>query len=120
MADEVSERKRLSIPKVDVSVLEWWEAQYDVGASVSQLIRAEIERNGITDVVYRPVIQQPRRGRPPGPASESIETTEDETPRAAAPAPIPEPVAEPQPSTHREPELVDAMGMSPIDAIMNG
>lgn len=54
-SDETSERKRTSIPKVDDSVLEWWEAQHDAGLSVRLLIRAEIERSGFLDVAYRPV-----------------------------------------------------------------
>ncbi|MCI4659737.1 hypothetical protein [Cryobacterium zhongshanensis] len=65
-ADENSERKRISIPKADDSVLAWWDVQKDSGLSVRLLIRNEIERNGYTDAAYRPVAQLPRRGRPPG------------------------------------------------------
>lgn len=66
MAKEpVSVRKRISIPRVDESTLAWWELQQDAGVSIRMLIRAEIQRNGMTDVVNVPVTQQPRRGRPP-------------------------------------------------------
>lgn len=124
-AEEASERKRLSIPKVDASVLEWWGLQHDPGLSVRMLIRAEIERNGFSDVAYRPVAQQPRRGRPPGSTSDSDEGTDEEA-RAAATAvatsvPVHDPAAVPDPVQTREPELVGVGGgMSPIDAIMNG
>jgi len=123
-AEEASERKRLSIPKVDASVLEWWSLQHDPGLSVRMLIRAEIERNGFSDVAYRPVAQQPRRGRPPGSTTDPGESPEEEASAAAntvavtTPAPTPVPAADPTPA--REPELVGAGGgMSPIDAIMN-
>jgi hypothetical protein len=32
--DGTSERKRISIPKVDTSVLQWWERQHDAGVSI--------------------------------------------------------------------------------------
>lgn len=120
--EEGSERKRLSIPKVDESVLQWWNAQHDPGLSVRMLIRGEIERNGITDVAFRPVAQQPRRGRPPGTAIESADEPEQEpAERASAPARV-EPGAAgastPEPPIERE--LVSAGGFDPIDALMNG
>jgi hypothetical protein len=65
-AEDNSERKRISIPKADESVLAWWDAQKDTGLSVRLLVRNEIERNGYADTAYRPVAQLPRRGRPPG------------------------------------------------------
>lgn len=37
-ADGTSERKRISIPKVDTSVLDWWERQHDAGMSIRLLI----------------------------------------------------------------------------------
>jgi hypothetical protein len=55
--EEISDRKRISIPKADESVLEWWEAQKDPGLSVRFLIRNEIERSGYTDLAFRPVKQ---------------------------------------------------------------
>lgn len=58
-------RRRITIPQVDTSTLAWWNAQFDPSASVRALIRAEIEREGLTDTVNRPVRQMPRRGRPP-------------------------------------------------------
>ena len=122
-AEDSSGRKRISIPPVDVSVREWWEKQHDPGLSVRMLIRAEIERNGFSDVAYRPVAQQPRRGRPPGSSSDFDESAEDETPSATPPVvattPAPAQVV-PDLVPTREPELVGAGGgMSPIDAIMN-
>ncbi|PZF55282.1 hypothetical protein DEJ23_12370 [Curtobacterium sp. MCSS17_008] len=53
-----SERKRISIPRVDTSVLDWWEQQHDVGMSIRVLIRREIERSGYTDIVHGRVEQQ--------------------------------------------------------------
>jgi len=121
VAEESSVRKRLSIPKVDASVLQWWDAQHDPALSVRLLVRAEIERNGYADVAFQPVTQQPRRGRPPAhaehdeaeAASEAAVSTPAAPARATAPAravgPAPTPV----------PELVSA-GPSAIDALMNG
>lgn len=59
-------RFTLKVPRVDTSVVEWWESQHDPSASVRALIRDEIMRHGFTDTVNRPVTQLPRRGRPPG------------------------------------------------------
>jgi len=56
-AEESSERKRISIPKADKSVLAWWASQRDPGLSVRLLVRDEIERSGNSDVAYRPVVQ---------------------------------------------------------------
>lgn len=50
--DGTSERKRISIPKVDTSVLDWWERQHDAGMSIRVFIRREIERSGYADVVH--------------------------------------------------------------------
>ena len=58
-AEDTSDRKRISIPKADVSSLEWWKAQKDPGLSVRLLIRNEIERSGYIDVAFRPVTQRP-------------------------------------------------------------
>jgi hypothetical protein len=59
-ADGTSERKRISIPRVDTSVLDWWEQQHDVGMSIRVLIRREIERSGYTDIVHGRVEQRLR------------------------------------------------------------
>ena len=59
-ADGTSERKRISIPRVDTSVLDWWEQQHDVGMSIRVLIRREIERSGYTDTVHGRVEQRLR------------------------------------------------------------
>lgn len=57
--EQASERKRVSIPRADESVLSWWDAQHDAGLSVRMLIRAEIERSGYVDVAYRPLSKFP-------------------------------------------------------------
>jgi len=57
-ADGKSKRKRISIPKVDTSVLDWWERQHDAGMSIRVLIRREIERSGYSDVVHGRVEQR--------------------------------------------------------------
>lgn len=59
-ADGTSERKRISIPRVDTSVLDWWEQQHDVGMSIRVLIRREVERSGYTDIVHGRVEQRLR------------------------------------------------------------
>jgi hypothetical protein len=133
-AEENSERKRISIPKADESVLSWWEKQKDPGLSVRLLIRNEIERSGYTDAAYRPVTQLPRRGRPPGTGSdgsdnpESFEgADEQEAAPAAAPvltavppvaaAPVAAPVAPAAQPVAAQPA---SSGFNPIDDIMNG
>lgn len=141
-ADESSERKRISIPKADESVLAWWDEQKDPALSVRLLIRGEIERSGYTDTAYRPVAQLPRRGRPPadfidsGEASEAAAitvgptTTEAVIPRAApVVAAVPTPVETPAPMPVPEPApTVSVVPSSPVnqdtfrtlDDIMNG
>ena len=64
-------RFRVSVPETDESVLAWIGAQSDLSNSVRALIRESIERNGYRDATCYPVVQQPRRGRPP-------KNTEDE------------------------------------------
>lgn len=62
--EETSVRRRVTIPKVDTTTLDWWEKQHDPGLSIRMLIRAEVERNGYTDVAFGKATQLPRRGRP--------------------------------------------------------
>lgn len=71
-------RPRFSIPAADTSTSRWWLLQDDPGTSVRMLIRDEIERNGYTDYVNRPVEQKPRPGRPPKTASRSTESRVDD------------------------------------------
>ena len=80
-------RFRVSVPETDESVLAWIGAQSDLSNSVRALIRESIERNGYRDATCYPVVQQPRRGRPP-------KNTDDEV--ATTPAVVPV-------STHEEP-----------------
>lgn len=65
MSEELR-RLRWSVPKVDVSVNKWLDAQYSISESLRALIRESIQREGCVDVVNKPVEQLPRRGRPPG------------------------------------------------------
>lgn len=80
-------RFRVSVPETDESVLAWIGAQSDLSNSVRALIRESIERNGYRDATCYPVVQQPRRGRPP-------KSAEDEAENATAPEMI-KPVVEP-------------------------
>lgn len=59
-ADGTSERKRISLPIVDTSVLDWWERQHDAGMSIRVRIRREIERPGYTDIGHGRVEQRLR------------------------------------------------------------
>ena len=58
-------RKRVSVPRADVSTLEWMDAQENISFSVRALIHDYIEHEGYSDPTARPVTQLPRRGRPP-------------------------------------------------------
>lgn len=93
-----SRRFRVSVPDTDESVLTWIGAQSDLSASVRALIRESIERNGYRDATCYPVIQQPRRGRPPKPA-------DDEADDVIVSA-MTEPVAEPDDEVAAEPVVV--------------
>lgn len=64
-------RFRVSVPETDESVLAWIGAQSDLSNSVRALIRESIERNGYRDATCYPVVQQPRRGRPPKSAEDA-------------------------------------------------
>ena len=66
-------RFRVSVPETDESVLAWIGAQSDLSNSVRSLIRESIERNGYRDATCYPVVQQPRRGRPPKSAEDEAE-----------------------------------------------
>lgn len=68
-------RFRVSVPDADESVLAWIGAQSDLSASVRSLIREAIERHGYRDATCYPVVQQPRRGRPPK-STEPVELAE--------------------------------------------
>ena len=141
-AEDNSERKRISIPKADDSVLAWWATQNDPSLSVRLLIRNEIERSGYTDMAFRPVVQQPLRGRPSGPAGEATEGDqptegiqfEDGRTSSAAShvstSPVREPLhavetamprdVQPRVMQPRVPQLVASGGGDLIDNIMNG
>lgn len=101
-------RFRVSVPETDESVLAWIGAQSDLSNSVRALIRESIERNGYRDATCYPVVQQPRRGRPPKNTDEADVTTvpemikpvvEPDDEVATTPAVVPV-------STHEEPAYV--------------
>lgn len=90
-------RFRVSVPETDESVLAWIGAQSDLSNSVRALIRESIERNGYRDATCYPVVQQPRRGRPP--------KNTDEVEDATAPEMI-KPVVEPDDEVATTPAVV--------------
>lgn len=57
-------RYRLTVPQQDTSVQDWLDAQLNISASIRQLIRDDIIKNGYTDVTCRQVEQGAKRGRP--------------------------------------------------------
>lgn len=70
-----AKRFRVSVPDADESVLAWIGAQSNFSESVRALIRESIERNGYRDATCYPVVQQPRRGRPPKNTDEAEDAT---------------------------------------------
>lgn len=135
-------RVRFSVPPADVSVGSWLDAQYSISESLRALIRDAIRRDGIVDVINRPVHQEPRRGRPPRigdePADQVAESAvgdakpvaESVTPSAPAvepghaltPAPVPAPASPPSPPAS-EPSgesILDEDGQVDINALMAG
>ena len=94
-------RFRVSVPETDESVLAWIGAQSDLSNSVRALIRESIERNGYRDATCYPVVQQPRRGRPPKNTDEADVTTVLEP----VAEPVVQPTAVPMP-VHEEPAYV--------------
>lgn len=104
-----SKRFRVSVPETDESVLAWIGAQSDLSNSVRALIRESIERNGYRDATCYPVVQQPRRGRPPKNVEDEAEdatvpemiksVVEPDDEVATTPAVVPMPV-------HEEPAYV--------------
>lgn len=116
-----SERKRLSIPRADESVLEWWEAQADPALSIRLLIRNEIERNGFTDTAFRPVTQLPRRGRPPVEAAAQDDSTGERAVEPEQPAAHPVSQVDPVRVEAAARPSAEATGdASQLDALMNG
>lgn len=93
-----AKRFRVSVPDADESVLAWIGAQSNFSESVRALIRESIERNGYRDATCYPVVQQPRRGRPP-------KNVEDEAEDATVPEMI-KPVVEPDDEVATTPAAV--------------
>lgn len=98
----VSRRFRVSVPDTDESVLTWIGAQSDLSASVRALIRESIEKNGYRDATCYPVVQQPRRGRPP-------KSVEDEAENATAPEMI-------KPGVESDDEVATTPAVVPVSA----
>jgi hypothetical protein len=87
-------RFRVSVPAADEAVLVWMNLQDNPSLSVRMLIRESIERLGYVDVINRPVVQLPTRGRPVGPEEESTHR-ERNAETAAAPVALVQQVATP-------------------------
>lgn len=102
-------RFRVSVPETDESVLAWIGAQSDLSNSVRALIRESIERNGYRDATCYPVVQQPRRGRPPKNVEDEADVTTVLEPVVQPDEMVAEPVAQsaavPMP-VHEEPAYV--------------
>lgn len=99
-------RFRVSVPETDESVLAWIGAQSDLSNSVRALIRESIERNGYRDATCYPVVQQPRRGRPPKNMGDEVEDATVLEPVAQLDEMVAEPVAQPAAApmpVHEEP-----------------
>ncbi|MGY4541369.1 hypothetical protein ACVWY0_001278 [Arthrobacter sp. UYNi723] len=96
-AKQQPQRFRVSVPAADEAVLAWMDLQDNPSLSMRMLIRENIERNGYVDVINRPVVQLPKRGRPAGSEEELSDPAEQAgAPRAAAPTlPVHQPAAAP-------------------------
>lgn len=112
-------RFRVSVPETDESVLAWIGAQSDLSNSVRALIRESIERNGYRDATCYPVVQQPRRGRPPKNTDEAEDAT---VPEMIKPVVEPDdevattPAAAPMPA-HEEPAYV-ALAQTSVEDVL--
>lgn len=117
-----AKRFRVSVPDADESVLAWIGAQSNFSESVRALIRESIERNGYRDATCYPVVQQPRRGRPPKNTDEAEDATvpemiklvvepDDEvaTTPAAAPMPVHEEPAYEAPAQTRVEDVLGTL-----------
>ncbi|MFE4332489.1 hypothetical protein ACFRQM_24615 [Streptomyces sp. NPDC056831] len=65
-------------------MIEWLDEQENISQSLRLLIRESIQRDGYIDVVYKPVDQLPRRGRPPLESTEQRDDEESEVDRRPA------------------------------------
>ncbi|MFE5864508.1 hypothetical protein [Streptomyces virginiae] len=95
MANQSGEPRKVrwTVPAADTSVIEWLNEQADISQSIRLLIRESIQRDGYIDVFYKPVDQQPRRGRPPLEIAEQREDAEATAERRPAARPV-----QPQPA----------------------
>ncbi|MFD4242744.1 hypothetical protein ACFWP3_14255 [Streptomyces sp. NPDC058525] len=125
MANQSGEPRKVrwTVPAADTSVIEWLNEQADISQSIRLLIRESIQRDGYIDVFYKPVDQQPRRGRPPLEITEQRADAEATAERRLAAWPVqphPQPVVTDQadvvqtaaPAPAAQPELVPA----PVEA----
>lgn len=61
---ENGKRYRLSVPKEDIPVMQWLDAQVNISVSLRTLIRDDIAKNGYTDATCRDVNIRKGAGRP--------------------------------------------------------
>lgn len=101
-------RVRISVPLADISTNAWLDAQDNISRSIQVLIRESIERDGVIDVVNRPVEQLPRRGRPPLTLVEQAEINAIENHSQSLPEAVPQP-SEAQPSAVTAAPAVDEL-----------
>lgn len=73
MANETTERHRISVPLGDTAVLDWIHNQANLSYSLRLVIREYISRHGYGDVTCLDVSQMAKRGRPSNAARESFE-----------------------------------------------
>lgn len=61
---ESVKRYRLNVPKEDMAVQQWLDAQVNQSMSIRALIREDISRNGYTDITCRDINIRKGAGRP--------------------------------------------------------
>lgn len=103
-------RYRLTVPEQDTSVQRWLSEQLNMSASIRQLIRDDIEKNGYSDVTCRMVEQGAKRGRPSNAElarreQESMNNQLQESVPVVSEVPVAMPV-QVQPETKPEPQKV--------------
>lgn len=84
--DPKESRRRIRVPAKDRTVNAWMDDQDDLSASLRLVVRDYIRRNGMGDVMCQPVVQEPRRGRPPkiedeadaGVAQDQVQDSDDD------------------------------------------
>ena len=101
----------------DESVIEWLESQKNVNGSLRKLILDSIERDGMTDIFYKPTKQLPRRGRPRLEDEAEFEVEVETAPAAKlVSTPKPEPVQPTSPQAPAEP-VKPRVRVDPMDLL---